>query len=448
MTAISRLAQFAVHAVPPPDLRKVIAPAIADCFGCILAGSTSEVVMRATRALGGFGAGPCPLFGTNQTLSALFAAQINAIAGHAWDLDDWEEPGNSHPTVVLLPALLAASTFRRTTGAELLAAYAVGTEIIMRLGEAVSLDHYARGFHSTATLGTIGVAGAVSRLLALSADQTAHALSLATSTASGYTLQFGSNTKPLQAGWAARNGLEAAVLAAQGVTGQPHVLDHARGFAGLQGNYDPSVFNAAMGKMGSPWALGEYGLVLKPWPSCGYTHRLMTAAINLRPAVNGRFGGITAIDTRLPDFHAEILPFNHPKSRAEALFSIPACVGQILASGNLTLSDSEDAFWKSPAVSRLIQLTRVTAEPARNSNLNYDPDQPDLLRIEFNDGSAVSEACAFPLGASQNPMTNAQLAAKYTALTGQPERAFNGLLAWPDAQDSATLFKGYSNEPA
>lgn len=444
MTAVSRLAAFAVSAAPDAGLKQVIAPAVADCFGCILAGAGSSVARRVTQALAAFGPGPVPLYGTGDTLSAPMAAQINAVAGHAWDLDDWEEPGNTHPTVILLPALLAASHIRRSGGADLFAAYAVGAEIIMRLGEAVSLDHYARGFHSTATLGVIGVAGAAARLLCLTEEQTAHALALAVSQSAGFTLQFGSNAKPLQAGWAARGGLEAALLAAQGVTGQPHVLDHARGFAGLMADFDPRRFSQALDRLGAPWALDEYGLVLKPWPSCGYIHRLMTAALELRPALAGRLSGITSIRASMPDFHLAILPFDRPRTRTEALFSVPACIAQMLVSGNLTLDDSAGVFWEQPETARLISLTMVAPEPAKRPEMNYDPRQPDQLTISLAGGEVLQSACAYPLGAAQNPMTPDQLDAKYRALTGHPKNTFTSLLQWPDAPDIAAFFRRIS----
>ena len=175
MTASNALAEFAVTAQPDPSLAGIVTRAVADCFGCILAGTDSDVARRARAAFSLVGSGSSPVFGTSETLPASLAALVNAVAGHAWELDDWEEPGNTHPTVILLPALLAAAHLRPASGARLLAAYSVGTEIIMRLGVAVSLEHYTRGFHTTATLGTIGVAGAVARLLSLTPLQTTHA---------------------------------------------------------------------------------------------------------------------------------------------------------------------------------------------------------------------------------------------------------------------------------
>ncbi|MCI5096182.1 MAG: MmgE/PrpD family protein [Rhodobacteraceae bacterium] len=226
------------------------------------------------------------------------------------------------------------------------------------------------------------------------------------------------------------------------------MLDHARGFAGLMGTCDPDRFQDALSKLGAPWALGDYGLVLKPWPSCGYTHRLMTAALELRESLRDRLADIVSIHARLPDFHAAILPFLHPASRSEALFSIPACVGQALVTGGLTLADSEAGFWMRPEVEHLIGRTRVTADPARRPHLNYDPDQPDELRIELRDGTVLSALCTYPLGASQHPMAPEQLAAKYAGLTSQPAETFTRLLHWPDAPDVSDFFKEFSHATA
>ena len=440
---IHAMARFAATAAPPPSVCRVATQAVADCFGCILAGADSEAAQRAAAAYGRLGTGSAPLFGTKQTLPASSAALVNAVAGHAWDLDDWEEPGNTHPTVVLLPALLAAAHLKPVSGHDLLAAYAVGCEIIMRLGEGVTLDHYARGFHSTATLGAIGAAGAVGQQLSLDAAQISQALSIATSRAIGYTVQFGSNAKPLQAGFAAQAGVEAAVLAAQGATGQPQVLDHPRGFVGLLGEHDADRLDDMAQRLGSPWALDAYGLVLKPWPSCGYTHRLMTAALSLREQVLHRLDQITAIRAQMPDFHYEILPFDRPTTRNEALFSAPACIAQALTTGGLTLADSAAGFWDRDPVARLIPLTSVIPEPARDPKLNYDPLQPDQLTIEVQSGEVLETTCAYPLGGPQNPMSPDQLAAKFQDITALPRAQFDHLQQWPDAPDAARFFQEF-----
>ena len=92
-------------------------------------------------------------------------------------------------------------------------------------------------------------------------------------------------------------------------------------------------------------------------------------------------------------------------------------------------------------MARLIALTSVTAEPARDPTLNYDPLQPDQLTITLRSGDVIETNCAYPLGAPQNPMSPDQLAAKFQAITTLPRTRFEHLLQWPDAPDAARFFQ-------
>ena len=443
---INNIARFIATADVPDDIQALGRPLIADCFGCMLAGATGEAATLIRTVQAGLSPGKVPLYGTDIGLTAPAAALANGVAAHAWDLDDWEEPGNTHPTAVILPALLAAAAAeheegRPVSGRQMLTAYAIGTELIMRLGEAISMSHYARGFHSTATLGAIGAAAAVARLLGLDPERAGHALGLSVSGASGYTVQFGTHAKSMQAGLAARGGLEAALHARNGITSNPETLLSDRGFAGLMGVHDRSLQEKTLVRLGQPWALQSWGVVIKPWPSCGYTHRIMTAALDLRDKVRDRLDAISAIRVVTIDFHYAILPFHQPGSRLEALFSLPACTAQMLCNGGLTLADSANGFWQDERIRGLVELTSVTAEPARNPDLNYDPDQPDRLSIDLADGAVVETAIAYPLGAPQRPMTTDQLAAKFHAITGHDAGVYIDLLGFGDSTDICTFFR-------
>ena len=443
---ISSLAQFIATAHPTASTREIGIKAVADCYGCILAGAESDVAQKLWHSLGCFNIGNAPLFGVDKTTSPPFAAMINAAAGHAWDLDDWEEPGNTHPTVVLLPALLggasvAAENDITISGDDVLNAYCVGAEVIMRLGQAITLSHYERGFHSTATLGALGAAAAVSRLLNLDEHQISNALGFATSQATGYTSQFGSHAKPLQAAWPARAGLESACLALSGLNAKPDTLFSQRGFTGLMGSYDETRIHHMLSRLGQPWGFEQYGLVLKPWPSCGYTHRMMTAAMAVRDRVKDRLNTINSIELSIIDFHYAILPYDIPKTRIEALFSLPACTAQMLVHGELTLKNSEDAFWEESQVKKLVHLTKVESEAPQRPEYNYDPHQPDRIKINFSDGSSLENECAYPLGAAQNPMNDDVHALKFSTTLNKPASWFQDLLLWYLAEDVINFFK-------
>ena len=337
------------------------------------------------------------------------------MAGHALDFDDWEIPGNTHPTVVFLPALLAVSG-QETCGMDLARAYLAGYEVIARLGEALNFEHYDAGWHSTATLGAPAAAAACARLLGLTTHETANAMSFAVSAASGYTCQFGSSAKPLQAGFAARAGVEAACLASSGLQGQSHVLDHPRGMAALMGSVVPERLDTALNKLGRVYALAEHGLVLKPWPSCGYTHRVMTCALRLRGFVAP--SSIEAIDLHIPDFHAVVLPFAQPKNRSEALFSAPFVAAMGLVHGDLRLADLERRRWDEPPIVDLIGRTRVHAFAPARQELNYSEEDPDRMVLSLADGRRLEEICVYPSGAPQAPMSAEQLWSKFESNAG------------------------------
>jgi len=381
MTALAHLARFIATDPLEPDAEGAIAltHGVIDAFGCILAGSHQRVAIAARHAVLAMGAsGAARVYGTRHKVGRSHAAFLNSVAGHALDFDDWEVPGNTHPTVVLLPALLACAP-EGTSGGALVRAYVAGFEVIARLGEALNFEHYDRGWHSTATLGAIGAAGAVARLLGLDPEQTTHALSIAVSRAGGYTCQFGSDTKPMQAGFAAQAGVEAAHLAQSALTGQAHVLDHPRGMNALMAGVAEDRFQAMTGRLGHGLAISKHKLVLKPWPSCGYAHRIMTAALSFQSQLANP-DEIARIDLHMPDFHAAVLPFAQPTRREEALFSAPFVAAMGLRYQRLSLSDILSEAWHDPCIERLIACTSVHPFAPKRPELNYDPDEPDRVQ--------------------------------------------------------------------
>jgi len=429
----------------------ILRPALIDNFGCILAGSTTPVVEKILSATASFSQGHGVIYRPHNAQSPLmrpppYAAMINAAAGHAWDFDDWEDPGNTHPTVVIFPALLAASDHAKAQGLKIsghhmMTAYAIGLEVIMRLGKTVTLSHYQRGFHATVTLGALGAAAASARLLGLSQTESAYTLGIAASQATGYTMQFGTDTKPLQAGFAARAGLEAALFAQSGMTSSPQVITDQRGFAGLMGDINEERLRDLTHRLGEEWMLAEYGLVLKPWPSCGYTHRMMTAAQSLHADLRDRIQDIETITLTIVDFHFEILPYHHPDTLMQALFSLPACTAQMLCHGQLTLADGHDAFWERAMVQRLIERTKVIAKPARDPSQNYCAEQPDIITVTLKDKTKITASAVYPIGAPQNPMGQDAIAEKFMALTGHNREGFDRLMTWPEQDDVADFFR-------
>ncbi len=445
-SALCLLGEFVATASlnPLDSTRKTVRNSVIDAFGCMLGGVRVPAVVATINALRSLGAGQgsAPVFGTRHRAPVHTAAMLNAMAGHALEFDDWEAPGNTHPSVVLLPALLAV-TNSDTTGSDLLMAYLAGFEVIARLGEALNFEHYDAGWHSTATLGSLGATASVARLCGLSPIRTTHALSIAVSRAAGLTCQFGSDAKALQAGFAAENGVVCAALAAEGVTGNPDVLEHPRGMAALMSGVPTERIRVALEKLGDPLAVEQYGVLIKPWPSCGYTHRIMRCACDLGNAKIDT-AAIRIIDLQLPDFHAAILPFRHPRDRSEALFSLPFVAAMGLRYGNLTLDDLAEQRWQEPDIVRLIDCVAIhpfkPSQPARN----YDPLEPDRMRITLNEGRQMEAVCGAAPGTPENPLSDEDVVEKFRHNAGPiGDGSLEALLVWPETSGVLSLFERF-----
>ena len=187
MTAINQLALL-VSEAPKIDQSEAIIrsrDALIDTVACLFAGAQQPVVGNALVAVSSWGSGDSLVVGHAEKLSPPFAAMVNGASAHALDYDDFDEPANAHPSAVIFPALLALAGEKSVSGVDLLDAHIVGVEIMQRLGEAMNMDHYRRGWLSTLTLGTLGAAAACARLSRLDFAKSAASLSVAASMASG-----------------------------------------------------------------------------------------------------------------------------------------------------------------------------------------------------------------------------------------------------------------------
>jgi len=158
------------------------------------------------------------------------AALVNGTVSHALDYDDTHFAHIGHPSVAVIPAALAVAQTNDVRGGEFLKACLVGVEASIRVGVWLGRGHYQTGFHQTGTAGAFGATVATGQLLGLSEDQMRHALGVVATRASGLKSQFGTMGKPFNAGIAASNGVEAAMLAQAGFVSHPLALSGAQGF--------------------------------------------------------------------------------------------------------------------------------------------------------------------------------------------------------------------------
>jgi 2-methylcitrate dehydratase PrpD len=419
VTAIDQFAQLISTAPREHDSLAIgrSRAAFIDTLACMFAGSSRPVAQKALAAVKHWGQGESPLVGQAVKLNPPFAAMVNGAAAHALDYDDFDEPANAHPSAVIFPALLALAAERSSSGLDLLDAHIVGVEIMQRLGEAMNMDHYRRGWLSTLTLGSIGAAAACARLQEFDHATATAALSLAASMASGLTNQSGFLAKQLHPGLAAKNGVMASALAGAGISASDQVIDGPISLARSMGDYDQHKFEAALAKLGNPWSIVEHGLIMKAYPSCGYAHRLIDAAIDLHTRLPAGAGAdadyINSILISVPDYYLDLLVYPRPRNPDEAMFSAEYSVAAALTRGGFGLAELSDAAVADPELRRLASLVQVSARRPRDSDIVYDPLDPDFVEMTLADGSCLRSEIGLPTGAPSKPMDEAARRAKF-----------------------------------
>jgi 2-methylcitrate dehydratase PrpD len=405
---IARRALAVRFADLPDEVRALARHCMLDMLGTALAGADDELVRILAAELAEQGGAPvCGVIGSELRLPALSAALLNGTAAHALDYDDVNLAMPGHPTVAVLPAVLALAEERGATGEALMAAFVAGYETACRVGLLVAPGHYDRlGFHSTGTVGSFGAAAACAHLLGLTEAQTAHALGIAATQAAGLKAMFGTMCKPLHAGRAAYNGLLAARLAARGFTARPDGLECAQGFAAA---YSPDFHpEAALADPEGGWHI-RYNL-FKYHAACYLTHAGIEAARRLRlehALVSER---IAAVTLRVDETTDRVCNIAAPATGLEAKFSLRLTAAMALAgreTGRLDVYSAETAA--DPALVAL--RDRVTIEFQRGW-----PNTRAEMEVRLADQTTVQAAHDAGMPATDIAAQGHRLEAKFAGL--------------------------------
>jgi 2-methylcitrate dehydratase PrpD len=407
-----RIASVSYEALPA-DAVHWAKVAILDTVGCTLAGSTepcARIVDRVTT--GGASGGASLIFGTNRRAAPLDAALINGTASHALDYDDVSNTLGGHPSAPILPSLFALAETRDVDGRAFIAAFVAGFETETRIARGVNFHHYEKGWHPTATLGVFGATAACCHLLHLPAERTAVALGLAASFASGIKANFGTMTKPLHVGHSSRNGLLAALLAADGFTANPGAFEHKQGFLLVfngAGNFDA---DAMLRDWGSPWDIVQPGVGIKQYPCCGSTHPAVDAMLmlvrqhDLAPAQVERVDSWThprrLAHTNRPD----------PNSELDAKFSVQYCLARALSDRAVKLEHFIGDSFRDPAIRDL--LPRIHAAPHPEMSMDSSEHFGAEVRVTLTDGRVLAQKVRQAVGrGSADPLPAELLEAKF-----------------------------------
>ena len=410
-TLASNLAQIELVRASPAA-RRLATMAIVDTVGITLAGATEPAAAIVRRVLNRHGqGGPALILGSEQRVGALDAAMINGIAAHALDYDDMARNMGGHPSVPVVPVVLALGEEFGATGAQVLEAFIVGYEAECRLGRVVHPHHYEKGWHPTSTLGVFGAAAAASRLLGLDVEQTALALAIAASSASGIKANFGTMVKPLHVGQAARDGLMAALLANEGFTANPAALEHKQGFFQSYDGLDEVHQDRMLAEWGERLEVEQPATGLKQFPCCGSTHPAILAMIALAEAHALKPEQVTRLHIRM---HRMRLPHTdnpHPQSPLGAKFSLQYVTARALIDREVGLADFEGDAYLQPAIQRLLSVTSIATFGDDERGKDFAAE----VTVDLADGRQLMGEAASALGRGPgNPLSDAEMWRKFS----------------------------------
>ena len=359
----------------PRAIRREATRAVLNIAGCIVAG-------RADPAL--------------QILQRSFPhddALLDAAAATAHDYDDTHLRTVIHATPPVAGALFSLARSRKVSGPEFLHALILGMETTCRLGSAVTPGHYERGWHITSTCGVFGATAAAGKILQLNERQFIHAFGIAATQAAGLVEVLGSMARVLNAGFAARNGLAAARLAAEGFEGPARPLEGLRGFMSVFGGAND--VGQLTGGLGERWEMTN--VAYKPYPCGVVLHALVDACLEQRDRIRDSESIVVALNP----LAVERTDRPEPRNAIEARLSAHHAVAVVALRGRAGLAEFSDAAAADPQLQAFRRRVRVVPEG-----------RLDKMAALITAGKTVISAPA------SRPMDDPRLEAKLRELAG------------------------------
>jgi 2-methylcitrate dehydratase PrpD len=374
---------------------------ILNFFATALASANDPAVTGAVRTLLPFsGAATSSIIGRPERLDAMGAAFVNAISANLLDFDDTHLDTIIHPAAPVAAPVLALAQARGFSGQAVLTAFILGVEVECRVGNAVSPGHYARGWHITSTCGVFGAAAACAWLLGLSAGQIADAIGIAASQSAGIVENLPTAAKNVSVGNAARNGLFAALLAAEGYSASPRAIEGRLGWARAMGD-EPDV-GRLTDSLGKTWEIAKN--TYKPYPAGIVFHAVIDACFKLRAELDGRVDDIDFITVQ---GSALLLARGDRPVRNErdARVSIHHCAACALLLGAAGAAEFSDAIVFRPDIAAL----RQKIEAVLDASL---PDGAARVTIQLTSGETFSEVVMAAKGSLADPLSDGDIEAK------------------------------------
>jgi 2-methylcitrate dehydratase PrpD len=378
---------------------------ILNVFGTALGAAKERGVVLAIEVLRPFAGSPqATIIGRAERLDILSAAFINAISANFFEFDDTHLRTVIHPSAPVVPPLFALAELRGLSGAKLIHSCVLGVEMECRLGNSVSPNHYARGWHITATCGVFGAAVASAKLLDLGGERIADSIGIAASQSSGLVGNLTTGAKNVGVGNAARNGLFAALMAERGYTAAPQALEGPLGWASATGE-EARIADLVVG-LGEHWELASNAY--KPYPCGIVVHPVIDACFELRRKYGIRAPDIMTVTVTGPPLLVARADRSVGTER-DAKISVHHSVATSFLFNAAGLREYSSEMAVDPEVAAIRSKVRATV----------DPDIPPggaRVTVHTVGGEVVSEEVIHARGSLELPMSDTEIEEKVRSL--------------------------------
>ncbi|WP_342642077.1 MmgE/PrpD family protein [Rhodoligotrophos ferricapiens] len=414
--AFARFASRLAYEDMSADERHATGRHLIDTLGAMIAGANGAVARIARELMQDLGrGGEVPVPAMAGRFDPLTAAWLGGASAHGLEIDDGYRAGSVHPGAVVVPAVLAAAYGRAVDGKRLSAAIAVGYEVSTRLAEAMHPASRHRGFHNTPIVGVMAAAAAVGRLRGLDPDKIQQAFGIAASSAAGLFafLHGGGEIKRLHAGFAAREGLTAALLAERGMTGPRGAFEVEEGFFhAYSGIPVPDTLTDDLWPRAAR-PLNITRCYVKPYACCRHIHPAIDAVLDVMRSegVHGDAIARVACGTYgIAEKHAH----GSWQDMASAQLSYQYCVAASMRHGDLSIHRFDDENLKDPLTNDYCRRIEVSVD--EDCQKSYPALRSAKVTVFLRDGREVFRYIDEPSGSARHPMSDDALKAKYLDL--------------------------------
>lgn len=407
------VAGFDLAAVPASAQRRA-KHLFLDAIGAALASSSFDFGEKSARGLKAVEGGTTPVIGLKEKLTLKDAALVNGILVHGLDYDDTSIYGRVHPSSFCATTAFTLGAHRHASGAEVLAAYIAGLECSVRIGSIAKGGFQKKGFHPTGIVASFGAALVASRLMKLTAEQTAMAQGIAYATASG-NQEFAATmawTKRMHPGWGAAGGITSAALASEGFTGPPMPYEGKFGLYPLYLGGTDWDYGLATKELGQTWLVES--IAMKPLPACFFNVPLIDASLRIAAEHKPSPADIARIEVLVPEAAINTVcepraTKSRPADSYAAQFSAYYVAASTLGRGRFSLDDLAPDKLSDPVIMALADKVQYAADPKTTFPKHY----AGAVVVHMKDGRVFEAREDIDRGSPQRPLTETDVLAKF-----------------------------------